>query len=63
MAALTPDKWRATLKAQDPGLCRAAKEHAGFYNANNRARKNRGTSRCPSPLSHLKEVLGIVLPG
>lgn len=63
MAALTSDKWRATLKAQDPVLCRTAKDHAGFSNTNNRARKSRRTSGCPGPLSHLKEALGIVLPG
>lgn len=64
MAALTSSKWRATLKAlPDPGLWRVAKRMQGFFWKNDRTRKNRGTSGCPSPLWHLKELLGIVQTG
>lgn len=60
MAALTS----ATLQPfPDPGLGRDAKSMCVFFWTKEESWKNRGTFGHPRPLSHLEELLGIVLPG
>lgn len=60
MAALTS----ATLQPfPDPGLGRDAKSMCVFFWTKEESWRNRGTFGHPRPLSHLEELLGIVLPG